>query len=677
MLRIALAFVISAIVPLTFKYILHSEISIYLILGLVWLKTAAGLIFYRSSGRVKEIFRILSPVITLLFAALILIGLLITPFSAYKIWFESVKDNTQRGVVSNLFVLLFAFFSSTLSFFTTDIILPITILTMIVSGLLSLVYQTNPFYIALTVSLAAFILYLALRYTCRGKRVRSIGTYLLFSLIIACASFFLSLLGEARGSRIIDLRIHPDLRKAVVTLFPRFPILYGVPGFGFSFNEKRLGGTPVLSGSPIFEVKGEHTGALYLRTRVFEYYNGKSWSVWKDRSSSNISDSGELFSTGHPDLSKEALSIKLLMEYYPLLPHTLDTRSIVLGSTIEEAPEGDLDSAFIFSTPMRFGDTLVLKRDPLKTQPVLEEPGIYLQIPEGFPQKIMELAEILGSGYEEPEGLLRAIGMFLATNFTYNLKDRGAGLTEDFVEHFLFKQKEGYCVHFATAFIMLARLNGIPARYTVGFLHYRSERDDSTTITGLSAHAWPEVWLKGKGWTTWEATTAVNPAYYDELGEQWLYEYGLRENTKTTRQLAAILGRKPVRRESAFESGKKGFYLYPFLILLILVPPFVFLGRYIVMISPALKRDRAAALKILKRIVLSSAFKDLSSPEKIGWIQWAGKAKDVMPQASAKVERMLILILHIIYSSAEIQKRDIRFLFGFFMKYCRKKLKIA
>ncbi|MBA7695445.1 hypothetical protein ES703_104073 [subsurface metagenome] len=57
-LRIALAFVISAIVPLTFKYILHSEISIYLILGLVWLKTAAGLIFYRSSGRVKEIFRL-------------------------------------------------------------------------------------------------------------------------------------------------------------------------------------------------------------------------------------------------------------------------------------------------------------------------------------------------------------------------------------------------------------------------------------------------------------------------------------------------------------------------------------------------------------------------------------------------------------------------------------------
>lgn len=74
-----------------------------------------------------------------------------------------------------------------------------------------------------------------------------------------------------------------------------------------------------------------------------------------------------------------------------------------------------------------------------------------------------------------------------------------------FLDYFLLEKREGYCVHFATAFVLLARAEGFPARYVQGFC-IPAVSGDETFVYSDMAHAWPEVYIEGKGWIPFEPT---------------------------------------------------------------------------------------------------------------------------------------------------------------------------
>ena len=74
-----------------------------------------------------------------------------------------------------------------------------------------------------------------------------------------------------------------------------------------------------------------------------------------------------------------------------------------------------------------------------------------------------------------------------------------------FLDYFLLEKGEGYCIHFATAFVLLARAEGFPARYVQGFC-VPSVSGDHTPVYANMAHAWPEVYIEGKGWIPFEPT---------------------------------------------------------------------------------------------------------------------------------------------------------------------------
>ena len=76
---------------------------------------------------------------------------------------------------------------------------------------------------------------------------------------------------------------------------------------------------------------------------------------------------------------------------------------------------------------------------------------------------------------------------------------------EAFLEYFLRDKKEGYCSYFATAFVLLARSQGIPARYVQGF-YVDKYADEVVDVKAAMAHAWPEAYLDGIGWIAFEPT---------------------------------------------------------------------------------------------------------------------------------------------------------------------------
>jgi len=77
--------------------------------------------------------------------------------------------------------------------------------------------------------------------------------------------------------------------------------------------------------------------------------------------------------------------------------------------------------------------------------------------------------------------------------------------TPEFLDYLMFEKQEGYCVYYASAFVLISRYIGIPSRFVQGYrigLHNRG----SEVITENSAHAWPECYIEGIGWIAYEPT---------------------------------------------------------------------------------------------------------------------------------------------------------------------------
>ncbi len=82
----------------------------------------------------------------------------------------------------------------------------------------------------------------------------------------------------------------------------------------------------------------------------------------------------------------------------------------------------------------------------------------------------------------------------------------------DSVDTTLFDSKRGFCAHFASAYAMMMRAAGVPARVVTGYLGGELNPMGGYLLVRQSeAHAWTEVWLDGQGWTRIDPTTVVAP----------------------------------------------------------------------------------------------------------------------------------------------------------------------
>jgi hypothetical protein len=80
------------------------------------------------------------------------------------------------------------------------------------------------------------------------------------------------------------------------------------------------------------------------------------------------------------------------------------------------------------------------------------------------------------------------------------------------IDDFLFNTRRGFCGHFASAFAMLMRAGGVPARVVTGY-----QGGEWNPIGGYllirrsDAHAWVEIWEDGRGWVRVDPTAVVAP----------------------------------------------------------------------------------------------------------------------------------------------------------------------
>jgi transglutaminase-like putative cysteine protease len=144
-----------------------------------------------------------------------------------------------------------------------------------------------------------------------------------------------------------------------------------------------------------------------------------------------------------------------------------------------------------------------------------------LALPEGYNPRTLALARQWRreAGSNDAAIVQRAME-WIRRDFGYTLATPLPG--RHVADEFLFDQQAGFCEHFSSAFVVLMRGAGIPARVVTGYTGgYYNRIGGYWLVRRSDAHAWAEVWLPRRGWVRVDPTAAVAPErIYDTLADR-------------------------------------------------------------------------------------------------------------------------------------------------------------
>ena len=250
---------------------------------------------------------------------------------------------------------------------------------------------------------------------------------------------------------------------------------------------------------------------MYWRGPVLWDFDGRSWTQprWMRGLPAKPFDSG----TSRWDYT---------IEFEPT-----DRRQLVALDLPTSAPNGSFlsgDYGLYAASPLSALTRWRLQSSPPASfQPRLEAMlrQRALALPSGYNTRTLALARQwrVDAGPDDAALVQRALD-WVTREFAYTLDTPLPG--RNGVDEFLFDQKQGFCQHFSSSFVVLMRGAGIPARVVTGFAGgVRNPIGNYWVVRNLDAHAWAEVWLPQRGWVRVDPTAAVAPErIYDTIEDR-------------------------------------------------------------------------------------------------------------------------------------------------------------
>ena len=322
------------------------------------------------------------------------------------------------------------------------------------------------------------------------------------------------------------------LMLLLFVLFPRIGPLWGLPqdaaGRTGLSGTLRLGGVASLAEDDSIALRVRFFGPvprpeqMYFRGPVLSTFDGREWSRLVPNFSAAQRPRLALEVGGTPlpyEMTVEANKLPLL----PLLEMTPDTA--------EDGPKLDAGA----------GRLLTLRPDAQwqLDQPVLERLRVtaraWLQHQHGPRQDVPGLRDLVALPArsnprtlawaaqlrQRPElqnadaaALSQALLQHIRTGqYTYTLEPGPYGTTgNDAIDEFWLDRKLGFCEHFASAYVVVMRALGVPARIVTGYQGTDpAPQDGYWVVRQRNAHAWAEYWQSGTGWVRADPTAAVAP----------------------------------------------------------------------------------------------------------------------------------------------------------------------
>ncbi|MFZ6750734.1 transglutaminase TgpA family protein [Undibacterium sp. Ren11W] len=307
-------------------------------------------------------------------------------------------------------------------------------------------------------------------------------------------------------------------------LFPRIQgPLWGLPGdantgrSGLS-NSMTPGNISKLVQSEEIAFRVKFSGALppksdlYWRGIVLNQFDGRTWSHTDETQAQADQDAAKDHNAAI--LNGEAVSQDIILEpsgqawLFALdIPAAAPSKA---GLLVKLNHQRELSSVTEINSRLRYS---VVSHTSYRLQAQLSASDLQssLYLPPNYNPKTRNYAASLKQGVSNPQqAIVAVLNLFRNENFSYTLEPPLLGTNS--VDDFLFGSRAGFCEHYSSAFVVLMRAMGIPARVVTGYQGGSlNQIDNQLEVRQSDAHAWAEVWLNGRGWVRLDPTAAVAP----------------------------------------------------------------------------------------------------------------------------------------------------------------------
>jgi len=247
----------------------------------------------------------------------------------------------------------------------------------------------------------------------------------------------------------------------------------------------------------------------YWRGAIYETYTGRGW---------NLAPLGESAPpmAGYPPEDSSRVPLRQEFEIVDLGDDRVFSASQPVaasaGVLLRMAGDGDLST--LLQSPV--DEYSVVSWIPRVTREELiaagtDYPGTirstYLQLPPEVPQRVRALASRLSAGGGSAFEKAARVQEYLRSGYGYQDDLPPPPPGRDVVDYFLFDASGGFCSYYASAMVVLLRLEGVPSRVVTGFATGDWEgREGRYRVTESHAHAWVEVYFPTYGWIEFEPT---------------------------------------------------------------------------------------------------------------------------------------------------------------------------
>ncbi len=366
--------------------------------------------------------------------------------------------------------------------------------------------------------------------------ILSVCTTLLLFFILLSINLAENDLTAGRKARIILLTYVKALPLiiALFVLFPRLPRpLWAYVGpetahsTGLS-DSMSPGSINHLIESDSVALRAHFAGAvprpthLYWRGPVFGYFDGRTWSA-RSLKPLSILDLRQVqvdpASAVEYTVTLEPMRRNWLLALeFPLIVDGTPEFQAILTDDLQPLASTALNTRIRY----RVRSYTSFRVGPLGPD---ADMSAWLQLPARYNPRTLQFAADLKNQFVEPSdrdphahdvALVDAVlNHFRRGGFRYTLQPPALG--HDSVDDFLFGTRLGFCEHYASAFVVLMRALGIPARVVTGYQGGDiNPVDGNLTVRQSDAHAWAEVWLPERGWKRVDPTAVVSPVRIEQ-----------------------------------------------------------------------------------------------------------------------------------------------------------------
>ena len=310
-------------------------------------------------------------------------------------------------------------------------------------------------------------------------------------------------------------------------LFPRLGPLWGLPqdasGRTGLSGTMRMGELAQLARDDSVALRVRFAGrvpgpqSLYFRGPVLSEFDGREWTrppgalIWTPEPAAGLEVYGE-------PVDYEIMLEPDTLTVLPTLELTRDRRGeapVLAGHVLVQ--HGDLSWNMVrpLSERTRYSARAWPEhRHGQRARALALREQVAL--PAGYNPRALEWAAALR---RDPR-YAQAGGTALADALLQHLRSQGFRYTLEpgsygrhAVDEFWFDRREGFCEHFAAAFVVMMRALDVPARVVVGYQGTDLAPVDGWWVVRRShAHAWAEYWDAAQGWVRADPTAAAAPA---------------------------------------------------------------------------------------------------------------------------------------------------------------------